>query len=171
MSSSNPTQENDSNTERNLNEPNNFGQQQIPPNGYQFTHFPQPQSSQSQQLQSFNSPNNWVYVSEDRIKSNNQQLDVFWESVLDAFNEFCQEDGESVERTASYLKNHWSDMNRGCKVYGTYLKSVMQGPISGIKQEYLDDAAKAMYEARGKGKWSYKDAYEVLSAYQCWKIL
>ncbi|KAF6143731.1 hypothetical protein GIB67_030621 [Kingdonia uniflora] len=75
----------------------------------------------------------WVYVSEDRIKRNNQQLDVFWESVLDAFHEFCQEDGERVERT--------------------------------------DDAVKTIYEARGKGKWSYKDAYEILSARQCWKIL
>ncbi|KAF6136535.1 hypothetical protein GIB67_015991 [Kingdonia uniflora] len=62
-------------------------------------------------------------------------------------------------------------MNRGCKVYGTCLKSVMQSPISGMQQENLDDAAKTMYEARGKGKWSYKDAYEVLSAHQCWKIL
>ncbi|KAF6171845.1 hypothetical protein GIB67_007366 [Kingdonia uniflora] len=113
----------------------------------------------------------WVYVSEDRIKSNNQQLDVFWGSVLDAFHEFCQEDGERVERIVSSLKNHWSDMNRGCKVYGTCLKSVMQGPISGMQQENLDDAAKTMYEARGKGKWMYKDVYEVLSAHQCWKIL
>ncbi|KAF6146795.1 hypothetical protein GIB67_007509 [Kingdonia uniflora] len=62
-------------------------------------------------------------------------------------------------------------MNRGFKVYGTCLKSVMQGPISGMKEENLDDASKMMYEARGKGKWSYKDAYEVLSAHQCWKIL
>ncbi|KAF6134798.1 hypothetical protein GIB67_002199 [Kingdonia uniflora] len=62
-------------------------------------------------------------------------------------------------------------MNRGCKVYGTCLKSVMQGPISGMQQENLNDAAKTMYEARGKGKWSYKDAYEVLIAHQCWKIL
>ncbi|KAF6153094.1 hypothetical protein GIB67_034816, partial [Kingdonia uniflora] len=62
-------------------------------------------------------------------------------------------------------------MNRVCKVYGTCLKSVMQGPISGIQQGNLDDAAKTMYEARGKGKWSYKDAYEVLSDHQCWKIL
>ncbi|KAF6158134.1 hypothetical protein GIB67_014928 [Kingdonia uniflora] len=62
-------------------------------------------------------------------------------------------------------------MNRACKVYGTCLKSVMQGPISGMQQENLNDAAKAMYEARGKGKWSYKEAYEVLSAHQCWKIL
>ncbi|KAF6134569.1 hypothetical protein GIB67_022309 [Kingdonia uniflora] len=90
----------------------------------------------------------WVHVSEDRKKSN-QQLDIFWESVLDAFHEFCQEDGERVERTVSFLKNHWSDMNRACK----------------------DDTAKTMYEARGKGKWPYKEAYEVLSAHQCWKIL
>ncbi|KAF6163595.1 hypothetical protein GIB67_022160 [Kingdonia uniflora] len=112
----------------------------------------------------------WVHISEDRIKNNNQQLDVFWELVLDAFHEFCQEDGERVERTVSSLKYHWSDMNRACKVYGTCLKSVMQGPISGIQQGNLNDASKTMYEARGKGKWSYKDAYEVLSAQQCWKI-
>ncbi|KAF6155352.1 hypothetical protein GIB67_019878 [Kingdonia uniflora] len=62
-------------------------------------------------------------------------------------------------------------MNRGCKVYGTCLKCVMQGPINGMQQENLDDAAKMMYKARDKGKWSYKDAYEVLSAHQCWKIL
>ncbi|KAF6174525.1 hypothetical protein GIB67_004719 [Kingdonia uniflora] len=62
-------------------------------------------------------------------------------------------------------------MNRGCKVYETCLKSVMQGSISGMQQENLDDAAKMMYEARGKGKWSYKDVYEVLSVHQCWKIL
>ncbi|KAF6148620.1 hypothetical protein GIB67_042579 [Kingdonia uniflora] len=62
-------------------------------------------------------------------------------------------------------------MNRACKVYETCLKSVMQGPIRGILQKKLDDAVKTMYEARGKGKWSYKDAYEVLSAHQCWKIL
>ncbi|KAF6168970.1 hypothetical protein GIB67_038467 [Kingdonia uniflora] len=67
--------------------------------------------------------------------------------------------------------NCLNDMNRGYKVYGTCLKSVMQGPISGMQQENLDDAAKTMYDARGKGKWSYKDAYEVLSAHQCWKIL
>ncbi|KAF6169160.1 hypothetical protein GIB67_038657 [Kingdonia uniflora] len=96
---------------------------------------------------------------------------MFFGRVLDAFHEFFQEDGERVERTVSSLKNHWSDMNRGCKVYKTCLKSVMQDPIGSIQQENLDDAAKTMYEARGKGKWSYKDAYEVLSAYQCWKIL
>ncbi|KAF6162890.1 hypothetical protein GIB67_021039, partial [Kingdonia uniflora] len=79
----------------------------------------------------------WVYVSEDRIKDNNQQLDIFWESVLDAFHEFCQEDGERVERTVSSLKYHWSDMNRGCKVYGTCLKNVMQCPISSMQQENL----------------------------------
>ncbi|KAF6140427.1 hypothetical protein GIB67_030508 [Kingdonia uniflora] len=62
-------------------------------------------------------------------------------------------------------------MNRAYKVYETCLKSVMQGPISGMQQGNLDDAAKTMYEARGKGKWSYKEAYEVLSAHQCWKIL
>ncbi|KAF6170622.1 hypothetical protein GIB67_020184 [Kingdonia uniflora] len=62
-------------------------------------------------------------------------------------------------------------MNCGCKVYGTCLKSVMQGPISGMQQENLDDAAKMMYEARGKDKWLYKDAYKVLSAHQYWKIL
>ncbi|KAF6145756.1 hypothetical protein GIB67_016205, partial [Kingdonia uniflora] len=62
-------------------------------------------------------------------------------------------------------------MNRACKVYETCLKSVMQCPISGIQQGNLDDDAKMMYEARGKGKWSYKDAYKVLSAHQCWKIL
>ncbi|KAF6146778.1 hypothetical protein GIB67_007492 [Kingdonia uniflora] len=75
------------------------------------------------------------------------------------------------ERTVSSLKNHWSNMNRDCKVYGTGLKNVMQGPISGIQQGNLDDAAKTIYEARGKGKWLYKEAYEVLSCHQCWKIL
>ncbi|KAF6148533.1 hypothetical protein GIB67_042492 [Kingdonia uniflora] len=100
-------------------------------------------------IQNKNLAKAWVHVSEDRIKSNNQQLDVFWESVLDAFHEFCEEDGERVERIVSSLKNHWPDMNRVCK----------------------DDAAKMMYEVRGKGKWSYKEAYEVLSAHQCWKIL
>ncbi|KAF6151599.1 hypothetical protein GIB67_021785, partial [Kingdonia uniflora] len=113
----------------------------------------------------------WVHVPEDRIKSNNQQLDAFWELVLDVFYEFCQEGGERVERTVSSLKNHWSNMNRVCKVYGTCLKSVMQEPISGMQQGNLDDAAKTMYEARGKSKWSYKEAYEVLSVHQCWKIL
>ncbi|KAF6167191.1 hypothetical protein GIB67_029829 [Kingdonia uniflora] len=122
-------------------------------------------------IQNKNLAKAWVCISEDRIKSNNQQLDVFWESILDAFHDFCQEDGERVERTVSSLKNHWSDMNRGYKVYGTCLKSVMQGPIRGMQQENLDDDAKTMYEARGKGKWSYKDAYEVLSTHQCWKIL
>ncbi|KAF6136644.1 hypothetical protein GIB67_016100 [Kingdonia uniflora] len=122
-------------------------------------------------IQNKNLAKAWVYVSEDRIKSNNQQLDVFWESILDPFHEFCQEDDERVERTVSSLKNYWSDMNRVCKVYGTCLKSVMQGPINGMQQENLDNAAKMMYEARGKGKWSYKDTYEVLSARQCWKIL
>ncbi|KAF6171971.1 hypothetical protein GIB67_029389 [Kingdonia uniflora] len=62
-------------------------------------------------------------------------------------------------------------MNSGCKVYGTCLKSVMQGPVSSMQQENLGDAAKTMYEARGKGKWSYKDVYEVLSAHQSWEIL
>ncbi|KAF6171315.1 hypothetical protein GIB67_036983, partial [Kingdonia uniflora] len=62
-------------------------------------------------------------------------------------------------------------MNRACKVYETYLKSVMQGSISGMQRGNLDDAAKTMYEVRDKGKWSYKEAYEVLSAHQCWKIL
>ncbi|KAF6162016.1 hypothetical protein GIB67_017552 [Kingdonia uniflora] len=95
---------------------------------------------------------------------------IFLGVGLDAFHEFCQEDGERVERIVSSLKNHWSDMNRGCKVYGTCLKSVMQGPISSMQQENLDDAAKMMYEAHGKGKWSYKDVYEVLSAHQCWNI-
>ncbi|KAF6137291.1 hypothetical protein GIB67_036328 [Kingdonia uniflora] len=122
-------------------------------------------------IQNKNLAKAWVYVSEDRIKRNNQQLDIFWESVLDAFHKFCQEDGERVKHTVSSLKNHWSDMNRGCKVYETCLKSVMQGPISGMQQENLDDAVKMMYEAHGKGKWSYKNAYEVLSAHQCWKIL
>ncbi|KAF6140248.1 hypothetical protein GIB67_000296, partial [Kingdonia uniflora] len=122
-------------------------------------------------IQNKNPAKTWVHVSEDRIKSNNQQLDIFWESVLDAFNEFCQEDGERVERTVSSLKNYWSDMNCACKVYETCLKSVMQCPLSGIQQGNLDDAAKTMYEARGKGKWSYKEACEVLSAHQCWKIL
>ncbi|KAF6166508.1 hypothetical protein GIB67_005370 [Kingdonia uniflora] len=70
----------------------------------------------------------WVHVSEDRIKSNNQQLDIFWDSVLDAFHDFCQQDGEQVERSVSSLKNHWLNMNRVCKVYGTCLKNVMQGP-------------------------------------------
>ncbi|KAF6161700.1 hypothetical protein GIB67_029144 [Kingdonia uniflora] len=62
-------------------------------------------------------------------------------------------------------------MNRACKVYGTCLKNVMQGPISSMQQENLDDAAKMIYEARGKGKWVYKEAYEVLSYHQYWKIL
>ncbi|KAF6146037.1 hypothetical protein GIB67_033396 [Kingdonia uniflora] len=35
----------------------------------------------------------------------------------------------------------------------------------------FDDAAKTMYKARDKGKWSYKEAYEVVSAHQCLKIL
>ncbi|KAF6148613.1 hypothetical protein GIB67_042572 [Kingdonia uniflora] len=122
-------------------------------------------------IQNKNLAKAWVHVSEDRIKNNNQQLDVFWESVLDAFHEFCQEDGERVERTVSYLKNYWSDMNHACKIYETCLKSVMQGPISGMQQGNLDDAAKTMYEVRGKGKWLYKDAYKVLSVHQCWKIL
>ncbi|KAF6143767.1 hypothetical protein GIB67_035672, partial [Kingdonia uniflora] len=103
-------------------------------------------------IQNKNLAKAWVHVSEDRIKSDNQQLDIFWESILDAFHKFCQEDGERVECTVSSLKNHWSDMNRACKVYGTCLKSVMQGPISGMQQGNLDDAAKMMYEARGKGK-------------------
>ncbi|KAF6134383.1 hypothetical protein GIB67_005775 [Kingdonia uniflora] len=83
-------------------------------------------------IQNKNLTNAWVHVSEDRIKNNNQQLNIFWESVLDTFHEFCQEDGERVERTVSSLKNHLSDMNRACKVYETCLKSVMQGPISGM---------------------------------------
>ncbi|KAF6171792.1 hypothetical protein GIB67_007313 [Kingdonia uniflora] len=62
-------------------------------------------------------------------------------------------------------------MNRACKIYGTYLKNVMQGPISGMQQRNLDDAARIFYEARGKGKWVYKEAYKVLSCHQCWKIL
>ncbi|KAF6140344.1 hypothetical protein GIB67_011363 [Kingdonia uniflora] len=62
-------------------------------------------------------------------------------------------------------------MNHACKVYGTCLKNVMQGPISGMQQGNLDDAAKTIYEARGKGKWLYKEVYEVLSCHQCWKIL
>ncbi|KAF6138940.1 hypothetical protein GIB67_025669 [Kingdonia uniflora] len=80
-------------------------------------------------------------------------------------------EGLEVERTVSSLKKYWSDMNRACKVYGTCLKSVIQGPISGMQQRNLDDAAKTMYEARGKGKWLYKEVYEDLSAHQCWKIL
>ncbi|KAF6168356.1 hypothetical protein GIB67_018196 [Kingdonia uniflora] len=40
-----------------------------------------------------------------------------------------------------------------------------------MQQGNLDDDAKMIYEARGKGKWVYKEAYEVLSCYQCWKIL
>ncbi|KAF6169188.1 hypothetical protein GIB67_013618 [Kingdonia uniflora] len=113
----------------------------------------------------------WVHVSEDIIKSNNQQLDIFWDSVLDAFHDFCQQDGEQVERSVSSLKNHWSNMNRDCKVYGTCLKNIMQGPISGMQQGNFDDAAKMIYEARGKGKWLYEETYEVLSCHQCWKIL
>ncbi|KAF6166428.1 hypothetical protein GIB67_034979, partial [Kingdonia uniflora] len=62
-------------------------------------------------------------------------------------------------------------MNRACKVYGICLKNVMQGPISGMQQGNLDDTARTIYEARGKGKWVYKEAYEVLSCHQCWKIL
>ncbi|KAF6156657.1 hypothetical protein GIB67_017793 [Kingdonia uniflora] len=62
-------------------------------------------------------------------------------------------------------------MNRACKVYETCLKNVMHGPISGTQQGNLDDAAKTIYEARGKNKWLYKEAYEVLSCHQCWKIL
>ncbi|KAF6139280.1 hypothetical protein GIB67_021490 [Kingdonia uniflora] len=62
-------------------------------------------------------------------------------------------------------------MNRACKVYGTCLKNVMQGPISGIQQGNLDDAARIIYEARGKDKWVYKEAYEVLTCHQCRKIL
>ncbi|KAF6174463.1 hypothetical protein GIB67_004657 [Kingdonia uniflora] len=80
-------------------------------------------------------------------------------------------DGERVERTVSSLKNHWSDMNCVCKVYGTCLKNMMQGPISGMQQGNLDDVIKMIYEARGKGKWVYKEAYEVLSCHQYWKIL
>ncbi|KAF6154692.1 hypothetical protein GIB67_000576 [Kingdonia uniflora] len=63
-----------------------------------------------------------------------------------------QKSCKSLERTVSSLKNHWSDMNRACKVYETCLKSVMQGPISGMQQGNLDDAAKTMYEARSKDK-------------------
>ncbi|KAF6135359.1 hypothetical protein GIB67_027233 [Kingdonia uniflora] len=62
-------------------------------------------------------------------------------------------------------------MNRACKVYETCLKNVMQGPISGMQQENLNDATKTIYEARDKGKWLYREAYEVFSCHQCWKIL
>ncbi|KAF6138170.1 hypothetical protein GIB67_011010 [Kingdonia uniflora] len=75
----------------------------------------------------------WIHVLEDKIKSNNQQLDVFRDSIYDAFHDFCEQDGGWVERTVSSLKNYWSDMNRACKVYGTCLKNVMQGPISGMQ--------------------------------------
>ncbi|KAF6140373.1 hypothetical protein GIB67_005298 [Kingdonia uniflora] len=61
-------------------------------------------------------------------------------------------------------------MNRACKVYDTCLKNVMQCPISGMQLGNLDDVAKT-YETRAKGKWVYKEAYEVLSYHQCWKIL
>ncbi|KAF6143750.1 hypothetical protein GIB67_004780 [Kingdonia uniflora] len=80
-------------------------------------------------------------------------------------------DDERIERTVSSLKNHWSDMNRAFKVYGTCLKNVMQGLISGMQQGNLDDTARMIYEARGKGKWVYKKAYKVLSCHQLWKIL
>ncbi|KAF6175605.1 hypothetical protein GIB67_022607 [Kingdonia uniflora] len=62
-------------------------------------------------------------------------------------------------------------MNRACKVYGTCSKNMMQGPISGMQQGNLDDATRTIYEVRGKGKWVYKEAYEVLNCHQCWKIL
>ncbi|KAF6135438.1 hypothetical protein GIB67_027312 [Kingdonia uniflora] len=113
----------------------------------------------------------WIHVSEDIIKTNNQQLDVFWDSVFNAFHDFCEHDGEQVERTVSSLKNYWSDMNCTCKIYGTCLKNVIQGPISGMQQGNLDDVAKMIYETRGKGKWVYKEVYEVLSCHKCWKIL
>ncbi|KAF6159430.1 hypothetical protein GIB67_032201 [Kingdonia uniflora] len=79
----------------------------------------------------------WIHVSEDIIKSNNQQLDIFWNSVLDVFHDFCEQDGERVKRKVSSLKNYWSDMNRACKAYGTCLKNAMQGPISGMRQVNL----------------------------------
>ncbi|KAF6153571.1 hypothetical protein GIB67_027438, partial [Kingdonia uniflora] len=79
----------------------------------------------------------WIHVSDDRIKSNNQQLDVFWDSILDTFHDFCEQNGERVERTVSSLKNYWSDINCVWKVYGTCLKNAIQGPISGMQQENL----------------------------------
>ncbi|KAF6145792.1 hypothetical protein GIB67_016241, partial [Kingdonia uniflora] len=48
----------------------------------------------------------WIHISGDRIKNNNQQLDVIWDSVLDAFHDFCEQDGERVGHTVSSLKNH-----------------------------------------------------------------
>ncbi|KAF6176178.1 hypothetical protein GIB67_023469 [Kingdonia uniflora] len=61
-------------------------------------------------------------------------------------------DGERVPRTVSSLKSHWSYMNRACKVYGTCLKNVMQGPISGMQEGNLGDVAKTIYEARDKAR-------------------
>ncbi|KAF6162921.1 hypothetical protein GIB67_021070 [Kingdonia uniflora] len=122
-------------------------------------------------IQNKNLAKTWIHFSEDRIKSNNQQLDVFWDSVLDAFHDFFKQDDERIQRTVSSLKNHWSDMNRAFKVYGTCLKNVMQGLISGMQQGNLDDTARMIYEALGKGKWVYKKAYKVLSCHQLWKIL
>ncbi|KAF6154460.1 hypothetical protein GIB67_028352, partial [Kingdonia uniflora] len=101
-------------------------------------------------IQNRNLAKAWVHISKDKIKSNNQQLDVFWDSALDAFHDFCQQDGEQAERSVSSSKNHWSNMNRAYKVYGTCLKNVMKGPRSGMHQGNLDDAVKTIYEARGK---------------------
>ncbi|KAF6159906.1 hypothetical protein GIB67_032990 [Kingdonia uniflora] len=47
----------------------------------------------------------------------------------------------------------------------------MQSPISGMQKGNLNDVANIIYEAHGKGKWLYKEAYEVFSYHQCWKIL
>ncbi|KAF6155430.1 hypothetical protein GIB67_019956, partial [Kingdonia uniflora] len=41
-------------------------------------------------IQNKNLAKAWIHVSEDIIKNNNQQLDVFWDSILDAFHNFYE---------------------------------------------------------------------------------
>ncbi|KAF6162755.1 hypothetical protein GIB67_029024 [Kingdonia uniflora] len=100
-----------------------------------------------------------------------ESLRLYKEHTENEIRKHEMQDSERVEHTVSSLKNHWTDMNRACKVYGTCLKNVMQGPISGMQLGNLNDAARTIYEARGKGKWVYKEAYEVLSCHQYYKIL
>ncbi|KAF6172263.1 hypothetical protein GIB67_024885 [Kingdonia uniflora] len=218
MSSSNTTQEKDSTTENNLNQLNNFGQQQIPPNWLQFTHSPQPQSSQSQPFQSFNSPNNWVQPSLPFIAPNNwgqpSQFAIPTQfQHPSSFTNPSQSQSSQSHGTQSADLSQSEDAvvvdgqkNKGkrrsttkgsqlLKWTGNQNKNlakawvhVSEDRIKSNNQQLdflgprfwmhfmifvnkMDDAAKIIYEARGKGKWLYKDAYEILSCHQYWKIL
>jgi hypothetical protein len=101
----------------------------------------------------------WTNASEDSVVGISQSETVFWQKVVQWFNENTNEGA----RNKSQLQGKWNKIKKQCKEFGGVLKKFLEHQRqSGADEKQLYDAAHDQYREVYGTRFSYEPCYNVL---------